>query len=88
MSRPSREETSPLPLTLLYSRPKGYVANTAFKAVVGVPVVVQWKQIQLVSVRTQVWSLASLSGLRIWCCHEMWCRSQMQLGSDMAVALA
>ena len=24
-------------------------------------------------------SLALLSGLRIWRCHEVWCRSQMQL---------
>ena len=23
-----------------------------------------------------VWSLALLSVLRIWCCHELWCRSQ------------
>ena len=22
-----------------------------------------------------VQSLASLSGLRIWCCHELWCRA-------------
>ena len=27
--------------------------------------------------RTQVWSLASLSRLRIWRCPELWCRSQM-----------
>ena len=26
---------------------------------------------QLVSVRMRVWSLASLSGLRIWCCYEL-----------------
>ena len=31
----------------------------------GVPTVVQWKQIQLVSMRMQVQSLGSLSGLRI-----------------------
>ena len=24
--------------------------------------------------RMQLQSLASLSGLRIWCCYEMWCR--------------
>ena len=29
----------------------------------------------------------SLSGLRIWCCHELWCRSQMQLGSQVSVAV-
>jgi len=28
-----------------------------------------------------VWSLTSLSGLRIHRCHELWCRSQMPLGS-------
>ena len=30
--------------------------------------------------RTQVRSLALLSGLRIQCCHELWCR--LQTGSD------
>ena len=39
------------------------------------------------SLRMRVWSLASLGGLRIWCCHELWCSSQMQLGSHIAVAL-
>ena len=32
-------------------------------------------------------SLALLSGLRIRHCHELWCRSQTQLGSRVAVAL-
>ena len=27
-------------------------------------------------------------GLRIWQCHELWCRLQMQFGSHVAVALA
>ena len=35
---------------------------------------------QLVSMRMQVRSLASLIGLRIQCGHELWCRSQMRLG--------
>ena len=34
----------------------------------------------LVSMRTQVRSLALLSGLRIHCCRELWYRSQKQLG--------
>ena len=35
----------------------------------------QWKQIRLVSMRMQVQTLASLSGLRIQpYCHELWCR--------------
>ena len=31
--------------------------------------------------------LASLSGLRIWHCLELWCRFQVQLGSYIAVAV-
>ena len=38
--------------------------------------------------RLRVQALASLSELRIWCCHELQCRSQIQLGSGIAVALA
>ena len=47
----------------------------------GVPVMVQWKRSQLGTMRLQVQSLASLSGLRIRCCHELWFRLQMQLRS-------
>ena len=43
---------------------------------------------QLVSMRTQVWYLALLSGLRIQYCHEPQCRSQTRLGSCVAVAMA
>ena len=46
---------------------------------------VQWKQIWLVSMRTQVPSLASLSGLRVWCCHELWCRLKTWLRSCIAL---
>ena len=53
-----------------------------------VPVVAHRKWIWLVSMRMQVWSPAQLSGLRIWCCCELWCRSQMRLGSGIAVAVA
>ena len=49
----------------------------------GDPIVAQWKQTQLVSTKIQLRSLASLSGLRIWHCHELWCRSQMRLGSEL-----
>ena len=55
---------------------------------VRVPIMAQWKWISLVTMRTQVPSLSSLSGLRIWHCHELWCRLQMWLGSDIAVAVA
>ena len=48
----------------------------------------QWKQkrIRLGTMRFQVGSLASLSGLRIQRCHELWWRSKTWLGSGMAVA--
>ena len=47
----------------------------------------QLKWIWLVSMRMWVWSLSSLSGLRIQRCHEQWCRSQMQLRSCVAMDL-
>ena len=37
--------------------------------------------------RMLIWSLAPLSGWRIWYCHELWCRSQIQLGFCVAVAM-
>ena len=42
-------------------------------------------QIQLGTMRLQVQSLASLSGLRIQHCRELVCRLQTQLGSGIAV---
>ena len=47
----------------------------------GVPIKVQQKWIWIVSMRMHGWSLASLSGLGIQHCHELWCRSQTQLRS-------
>ena len=55
--------------------------------ILGVPVVAQWKRIRLGTMRFQVRSLASLSGLRIQPCHELWCRPWTQLGSGVAVAV-
>ena len=49
----------------------------------GVPIVAQQKQIWLASMRTWVWSLASLSGLRIQHCRELWCRWKTQLWSEV-----
>ena len=46
------------------------------------------KQIQLVSRRMQLRFLASFSGLRIWRRRELWCRSQIWLGSGVDVAVA
>ena len=36
----------------------------------------------------EVGSLASLSGLRVRCCSELWYRSQVRLGSGVAMAVA
>ena len=52
------------------------------------PIMAQRKQIQLGTMRLWVWSLALLSGLRIGHCRELWCRSQMRLRCDIAVAVA
>ena len=63
-------------------RERNYIANT------GVHMVAQQKQFRVGTMRLQVRSLASLSGLRIQHCHELWCRSQMWLRSCIAVAVA
>ena len=54
----------------------------------GVPVVAQRKRIWLGTMRLGVWSQASLSGLRIWHCRELWYRLQTQVRSGVAVAVA
>ena len=54
---------------------------------IGVPVMLRGLRTLLVSMRMWVQSLASLSGLRIWHCHELWCRLQTWLGSRVAVAV-
>ena len=54
----------------------------------GVPVLAQWKQIRLGTMRLPVQSLALLSGLRIRHCCELWCGSQVRLQSHVTVALA
>ena len=51
------------------------------KFFLGVPIMAQQKLIRLGTMRLQVQSLASLSGLWIQCCHELWCGSQMWLRS-------
>ena len=38
--------------------------------------------------RMLVGSLALLSGLRIQCCYELRCRSRMQLGSGVVIAIS
>ena len=71
---------------------KNFLQTWSLKTTEGVSVVDQWKQIWLVSMRTEVQSLALLSGLMIWrCCGVgrrcgldlallwLWHRSHMQL---------
>ena len=53
----------------------------------GVPIVVQWTQIRLVSTMMWVQPLALLSGSGIRHCYELWCRSQTGLRSRVAVAV-
>ena len=53
----------------------------------GVPIEAQQKHIRLESTKMRVWPLASLSGLRIRPCHELWCRSHTRLESGVAVAV-
>ena len=52
-----------------------------FRILLGVPSVAQWSK------RMRVLSLASLRGLRIQRCQELWCRSQTQLRSCVVVAV-
>ena len=75
-------------INVLNTKEKLYTAFFTKKIFLAVPIVAQWKRIWLGTMRLQVWPLASLSGLRIWHCHELWCRWQMWLGSGTAVAVA
>ena len=52
-----------------------------------VPTVAPWKRTLLVSMRMRVRSPALLGKLWIWCCHELWYRLKMRLGSGIAVAV-
>ena len=54
----------------------------------GAPIMVQWKQIQLVPMRMQVRSRVLVCGLGIRRCCELWYRLQTQLRSQVAVAVA
>ena len=53
----------------------------------GVPVVAQWIQIRLRNHEVAGLIPGLLSGLRIWRCHELRCRSQMWLGVCVAVTV-
>ena len=66
------------------------ITETCSKTIekLGVPIVAQQKQNQLVSMRMQVPSLVPVSGLRILSCPEPWCWWQTRFGSGVAVAVA
>ena len=53
----------------------------------GVSIVAQRNVTLQLSIRMWVQSLALLSELKIWHCHELWRRLQMWLGSGIAVAV-
>ena len=73
-------QEGPKPLTILQLAAREWVGRA--------PIVVQRKRIGLVSMRMWVQCLALVSRLRIWLCHELWCSSQTQLRSCVAVAMA
>ena len=74
-----------LPIPSTQCPEPGTEAGAQKNICMGIPVMVQQKQIQLGTVRLQVPSLASLSGLRIRRHRELWCRSQTRLKSGVAV---
>ena len=74
-------------LTTAWSTSRRSRFPVTLKKEIGIPVVAQRKRIQLRTMRFHVRSLASLSELRIGCCRELWCRSQMWLGSGITVAV-
>ena len=55
------------------------------KSCLGVPLAAQRKRLGIMKLHVQ--SLASLSGLRIWHCHELLCRLQTRLGSCVSAAM-
>ena len=52
-----------------------------------VPLMTQQLATKLGLMRMRVWSLASLSWLRIQHCHELWCRLQTWFGFHVAVVV-
>ena len=82
--------------TYLKGNHLGYVARTIYAKIFACEGTLKAKrpgsschgaaETRLGTMRSQVRSLPSISGLRICCCCELWCRSQMWIGFDVAVA--
>ena len=74
---------------LTYTRhsPTGWCIIKISEKEKGVPVMVQWLM-NPTSIHEDVVRFLTLpSGLKIRCCHELWCRSKMWLGSRVGVAV-
>ena len=67
--------------------PISQVTEPSLKRRLGVAIMAQGLTNPTRNHEVVVWSLASLRGLRIWRCGELWCRSQTRFGSRVAVAL-
>ena len=52
------------------------------------PLCISRLRTQCILYKDMVRSLVSFSGLWIWHCHKLWCRSQMRLRSGVAIAAA
>ena len=76
------------PITLIPKLEKDTTKKENYRPVSGVPVMSQWLMNLTRNHELWVRSLALLSGSRIRCCRELWCRLQTQLGSCVAVAVA
>ena len=75
--------------SLIITLPNTTTKNILFKNwMLGVPVMAQWLTTPTRNHEVAVRSLALLSGLRIWRCHELWCRLQTWLGFRVAMSLA
>ena len=72
----------------LFMRHSSDIAHITSKLTLwGVPVMVQRKQLQLVSMTIRIQCLALFSGLRIQHCCELWWRLQMWLGPWVTVTV-
>ena len=74
-------------LMQLYIKKKKQKNKPIKKWAEGVSVMAQWLMNPTRNHEVEGSMLASLGGVRIQHCHELWCRSQIQLRSQVAVAL-